>query len=165
MPRTWSDELWLPRPPGELFAFLADAWQLDSLTPPWLRIRVVTPGPITMAPGTLIDYRLRLRGFPLRWRTEITGWEPPHGFAERQVRGPFAAWEQEHRFVARDGGTLVRDEIEYRVPGGALIDGWYVLPEIARIFSFRAARLEELFGGGAAGPAGDPRNRAPATAR
>jgi hypothetical protein len=146
MPHTWSTEQWLPRPADELFAFLSDASRLDSLTPPWLRIRVLTPGPIAMGPGSLIDYQLRLRGFPLRWRTVITAWEPPRRFAERQARGPFTSWEQEHRFIARDGGTVVQDESEYRVPGGALISRLLVTPEIARIFSYRAARLEEWFG-------------------
>jgi len=145
-PRTWSTELWLPRPASELFAFLTDVSRLDSLTPPWLRVRVLTPGPIAMGAGTLIDYELRLRGLPLRWRTEITGWEPPYRFAERQARGPFTSWEQEHRFIARDGGTVVRDEADYRVPGGALASRLIVTPEIARIFSYRAARLEEWFG-------------------
>jgi ligand-binding SRPBCC domain-containing protein len=146
MPRAWCTELWLPRPASDLFAFLSDASNLDSLTPPWLRIRILTPGPIAMGPGTLIDYELRLHGLPLRWRTEITGWEPPHRFTERQARGPFSSWEQEHHFAARGGGTLVQERIEYRVLGGALIDGLLVAPEMARIYSFRAVCLEKLFG-------------------
>jgi hypothetical protein len=128
-----------------LFAFLSDVSHLDSLTPPWLKISIRTPQPIVMGPGTLIDYDLRLRGFPLRWRTEITGWEPPYYFAERQVHGPFASYVQEHRFIARDGGTLVRDRLEYQVLGGALIGRLFVMPVLSRIFSFRAACLEELF--------------------
>jgi len=146
MSHAWCTEVWLPRPASDLFAFLSDPSNLDSLTPPWLRVRILNPGPIAMGPGTLIDYELRLRGLPLRWRTEITGWEPPHRFTERQARGPFTSCEQEHRFVARDGGTLVRDRIEYRVLGGALTGRLVVVPEFARIYSFRAARLEELFG-------------------
>jgi ligand-binding SRPBCC domain-containing protein len=152
MPHTWSTKLWLPRPASELFAFLADASHLDALTPPWLQVRILIPGRITMERGTLIDYELRLRGLPLRWRTEITGWDPPHGFAERQARGPFISWEQEHRFEPRDGGTLVRDDIVYRVAGGTLASRLLMEPEIARIFAFRAARLETLFGGNGAVP-------------
>ena len=78
---------WLPRPPEEIFHFYADAFNLEQLTPPWLGFQVVTPPPITMATGAEIDYRLRLHGFPISWRSRITAWEPPFRFVDEQIRG------------------------------------------------------------------------------
>ena len=76
-PFVLSTHVWVPRKRPDVFALFADAFQLERLTPPWLRFRVLTPSPIEMHKGRLIDYQLRLHGFPVRWRTEITGWEPP----------------------------------------------------------------------------------------
>ena len=142
--RTLETALWLPRPPGEVFPFFADASNLEAITPPLLRFEILTPGPIAMRPGCLIDYRLRLRGCPLRWRTEITAWEPPHGFVDEQRRGPYRAWVHEHRFEDRDGGTRVTDGVRYRVPGGALVDRLLVRRDLRRIFEYRARRIAEL---------------------
>jgi hypothetical protein len=87
--REFSTELWLPLPPEKLFPFFADAANLDALTPPWLNFHIVTPPPIAMREGALIDYRLRVRGVPLRWRTRINVWQPPHRFVDEQIRGPY----------------------------------------------------------------------------
>jgi ligand-binding SRPBCC domain-containing protein len=141
----------LPGAPAEVFPFFADAGNLERITPPWLRFRIVTPQPIEMRPGALIDYRLRLRGVPIRWRTEITVWEPPDRFVDEQVRGPYRWWSHEHRFVeADDGGTLATDAVDYGLRGGALVNRLLVQRELERIFAFRAATLARLF----AGPAG-----------
>src|ERR1700761_1668298 len=83
------DELWLPRPIDEVFGFFSDAYRLEMITPPWLHFHVQTPKPILMSPGRLIDYKLRLHGIPLRWRTEISEWQPPYRFVDRQLRGPY----------------------------------------------------------------------------
>jgi ligand-binding SRPBCC domain-containing protein len=141
-----TSEQWLPTPLEEVFPFFADARNLERLTPGWLRFNVLTPDPIEMAVGTRIDYRLSWRGIPLRWTSEIAAWEPPHRFVDRQLRGPYRLWHHEHRFEARDGGTLVADEVRYAVWGGALANRLGVARDVATIFAYRRERLVELFG-------------------
>jgi ligand-binding SRPBCC domain-containing protein len=139
-------EIQLARPIEEVFAFFADAQNLQTLTPPWLRFEILTRGSIKMARGTRIDYRLRLHGFPLRWTSEITAWEPPRRFVDEQVRGPYRVWIHQHTFEERDGGTVVRDDVRYAVPGGALIDRLFVRPDLRKVFEYRHSRLREIFG-------------------
>jgi ligand-binding SRPBCC domain-containing protein len=145
-PRMLHSEIWLARPPEEVFAFFADAANLQTLTPPWLDFTILTPAPILMRPGTLIDYRLRLHGFPIRWQSEITVWEPPHRFVDEQRRGPYKLWLHEHRFEAREGGTQVTDDVRYAVPGGRLTDRLFVRRDVERIFAFRREKLQALSG-------------------
>jgi len=144
----YESSIWLPRPLDEVFAFFSDASNLEVITPPWLSFSVVTPAPIEMRPGTLIDYRLRFRGFPLRWRSEITSWDPPHRFADAQVKGPYRQWIHEHTFVEKDGGTLAGDRVEYAVWGGALANALVVRRDVERIFDYRRQTLTAMFGSG-----------------
>ena len=138
-------EVRLARKLTEVFPFFADAANLDALTPPWLRFRILSAQPIWIAVGTLIDYRLRVRGFPMRWRSEITAWEPPHRFVDEQRRGPYRFWVHEHVFEEIDDSTVVRDHVRYAVPGGALIDRLFVRRDVERIFDYRRDRLRQLF--------------------
>ena len=144
---TWQ---WLPRPRDEVFRFFSDAGNLQRITPVFLHFEVMTPGRIEMQAGALIDYRLKLRGIPLRWRTEITLWEPPARFVDIQLRGPYAEWVHTHTFEEEDGGTLVRDSVRYRLWGPQLmtriINRVLVAPDTRRIFEFRHRALEEIFG-------------------
>ncbi len=139
-------EHWLPRQPGEVFDFYADAFNLERLTPPWLRFEVVTAEPITMQAGVEIDYRLRLHGLSLRWRSRITDWEPPHRFVDQQIRGPYRTWIHEHTFTPHQGGTLVGDYVRYDMIGGWLADRLLVRRDLRRIFAYRQERLAEIFG-------------------
>jgi ligand-binding SRPBCC domain-containing protein len=141
----FENELWLPRPLEEVFRFFAEARNLEALTPPWVGFEVLTPAPITMDAGTLIDYRIRVHGIPLRWRTEIAEWQPPHRFVDRQLRGPYTLWHHTHSFEERDGGTLCRDRVRYRPRGGALMNWLFVRRDVERIFRFRQQRMKELF--------------------
>ena len=143
--REFQAELWLPLPPAELFHFFGDAANLDALTPPWLNFRIVTPPPIVMREGTLIDYRLRVHGLPLRWRTRISAWQPPQRFVDEQTRGPYRQWIHEHTFEPRDGGTLARDVVRYAVPLDVLLHRWFVRPDIEKIFRFRSEALRKRF--------------------
>ena len=146
-------EMTFPLERDELFPFFADAGNLERITPPQLRFRILTPRPIEMAEGTLIDYRLRIRGVPVRWRSEIAAWEPPCRFVDRQLVGPYRWWHHEHLFLPHPQGTLVRDVVHYGVPGGRLVHGLLVRRELAGIFEFRSETLRSIFGG--LEPAGD----------
>ncbi len=107
------------RPP-QVFPFFADARNLEAITPPLLGFRVVTPDPIEMRVGTLIQYRLRLHGVPVYWLTSIQAWDPPHRFVDVQVRGPYGLWHHTHTFEEVDGGTLMRDTVRYAIGFGPL---------------------------------------------
>jgi ligand-binding SRPBCC domain-containing protein len=143
--REFRSEIWLPLPPQEIFPFFADARNLETLTPPWLNFRIFTPIPITMKEGALIDYRLRVRGFPVRWRTRINVWQPPHRFVDEQLRGPYRQWIHEHTFEVKNDGTLARDIVRYAVPFDFLVHHLLVRPDIEKIFQYRAAELRKRF--------------------
>ncbi|WP_010588343.1 SRPBCC family protein [Schlesneria paludicola] len=143
-----SAEQWLPRPLDEVFEFFADAYRLQDLTPPFLNFQVLTPRPVDMFAGTTIDYRLKLHGIPIRWRSEITEWQPPLRFVDRQLKGPYRLWNHLHTFEMKDGGTLVRDIVDYAVPGGALIHWLMVRRDLMRIFEYRHGQLASYFGAG-----------------
>jgi len=143
-------EQWIPRPVNEVFAFFSDAFNLERITPPLLRFNVLTPPPIEMREGLLIDYRLRIRGIPVRWRSEITAWEPPFRFVDEQRRGPYRMWWHEHSFEERDGGTVCRDLVRFSAPGGRLVQKLFVEPDVRKIFAYRSEQLVEVFGGASA---------------
>jgi ligand-binding SRPBCC domain-containing protein len=136
----------LPGEPDDVFQFFADAGNLEAITPPWLRFRIVTPRPIAMAPGTLIEYRLALHRLPLRWLTRIEVWEPGRRFVDAQISGPYGLWRHTHTFEPHPQGTLMRDRVEYALPLGPL--GRLALPlvrhDLRRIFDYRAAALHKV---------------------
>lgn len=135
----------LAHSPEALFEFFSDAFQLEQITPPWLNFKIQTPGPIDIRKGCLIDYSIRLRGIPIRWRTEISEWSPPCSFVDRQLKGPYLLWEHLHTFEKVAEGTVARDEVRYRVPGGRLINWLMVKRDLIRIFEFRRNKMLELF--------------------
>jgi ligand-binding SRPBCC domain-containing protein len=146
--QTLEREQRLPRTPDEVFGFFADAHNLEALTPPLLRFRLVTPSPLVVGRGALIRYRLRVHGIPVSWLTEITEWDPPHRFVDEQITGPYALWHHTHTFEPlADGGTLMGDVVRYRVgfgPLGALADRLLVRRDVESIFDFRAERIPAL---------------------
>ena len=128
-------------PIEQAFAFYGDAHNLERITPPLLRFEVITPGPIEMGVGTLIEYRLRLHRVPVRWRTRIEAWEPPHRFVDVQTKGPYSLWEHTHTFVEdRPGATIIRDRVRYSIPFGPLgevADRLLVRRDLKQIFDYR----------------------------
>ena len=141
-------EQWVPQPLAKVFPFFADADNLQALTPPWLNFRILTPA-VELRPGALIEYKLHLHGVPLRWRTLIGVWEPPHRFVDEQLSGPYRLWHHEHTFTERDGGTVLTDNVRYLAPGGPLaplVHRVFVRPELERIFDYRQKIIAERFG-------------------
>jgi hypothetical protein len=141
-----ESEQWIRQPLDLVFPFFADAGNLEAITPPWLNFRVLTPQPIPMEVGQRIDYRLRVRGVPMRWQSEITAWAPPYRFVDEQRRGPYKRWHHEHLFMERDGGTVLFDRVDYALYGGPiapLIHGLIVRAEVERIFRYRADQIEK----------------------
>jgi ligand-binding SRPBCC domain-containing protein len=136
----------LPRPIDEVFRFFADPSNLEAITPPWLHFRIVGVSSETVGEGTTIDYRLRLRGVPIAWRSVIRSWQPPRTFVDQQLRGPYRLWVHTHRFEACGDETRMTDHVRYAVPGGRLVNRWLVRPDLERIFDYRRDRIAELLG-------------------
>lgn len=143
------DRIILPLPIDEVFAFFADAGNLERITPPELNFRILTQLPIAVRQGTLIDYRLRLFGIPFAWQTEIACWEPPHRFVDRQLQGPYRQWIHSHSFSERAGLTTIEDEVRYRLPCWPM--GELALPvvrlQLRRIFSYRQKSIRSILAG------------------
>ena len=144
-----EQEQWLLRPIEEVFAFFSRPENLPFITPPWLDFRIVE-NPESLEAGSLIRYRMAWHGVPVRWTSEIVVWEPPNRFVDRQLSGPYALWNHEHRFLRREGGTLLRDFVTYALPFG--IAGWLaqsllVRRDLKRTFDFRAESMRERFPG------------------
>ncbi len=150
LPYELEREQWVPRPIEEVFQFFSDARNLEALTPHWLRFHVLTPDPIAMTPGALIDYRLIWHGLPLRWKTKIVRWEPPYYFEDLQLKGPYRLWHHAHRFEQSGGGTRITDMVRYALPFGLLgraIHAISVQRNVEEIFAYRQEKVRALFGG------------------
>lgn len=140
----------LPRPLDEVFPFFADAHNLEALTPDFLQFNVLTPRPIDMKSGAEIRYKLKVRGVPLKWKTTILDWDPPHQFVDNQDSGPYALWHHTHSFEPTADGNATRctDTVYYRPRGWILapfINKYFVQRDVANIFRYRFKRLEEIF--------------------
>jgi ligand-binding SRPBCC domain-containing protein len=134
-------------PVEQAFEFYVDAGNLEPMTPSWLHFEVTTPGELTLRQGTLLDYRLKLHGVPLRWQSRIKAWEPPLRFVDVQVRGPYALWEHTHLFEPDgDNATVIHDRVRYELPLGplgALAHRLFVRRDLERIFDYRSRVASE----------------------
>jgi hypothetical protein len=145
-------EQWVPAPLEDVFRFFSNPANLELVTPPWVGFKILTPLPIEMKVGAQIEYAIRVHGLPLRWRSEITEWDPPSHFTDVQLRGPYSQWTHRHSFAEQEGGTLVVDHLRYAVPlswvpGEWIIERFVVRPELERIFKHRQSVLFREFGG------------------
>lgn len=133
-----------------VFPFFARPENLERITPPTLHFSILSPRPVSMHLGALIDYRIRVRGIPLRWRTRIVEYDPPNGFVDEQIRGPYRVWIHRHTFVPAGHGTVITDEVRYALPWGVLgqsAHAVFVKRELHSIFSYRRNTIAQLFGG------------------
>lgn len=137
----------LPRPRHEVFGFFSNAANLGQITPDKLNFRILTPLPIEMRKGTRIDYRIRLRGIPIRWQTNISNWEPDERFVDEQVRGPYRIWHHEHVFEEAGDQTVMTDTVDYRVWLAPILHPLIVKRDLLRIFEYRQKTIIQMFGG------------------
>lgn len=139
----------IPKAREEVFTFFADGSNLERITPEFLHFHILTPRPIPMKPGTLIDYQLRLCGVPFRWTTRIETLEPASYFTDVQLSGPYRRWHHRHEFVEVSGGTEMKDIVDYELPLGPLgvaVRWLFVCRALYRIFDYRRAAITEIFG-------------------
>jgi ligand-binding SRPBCC domain-containing protein len=145
--RLLTSTMILKQPRPRVFAFFAEAANLETITPPELRFRILTPPPIVMGQGTLIEYAMSLHCVPLRWQALISAWEPPSHFVDEQVRGPYALWVHTHRFAdTAAGGTRIDDEVRYRLPWAPASNliAPIVRRQLGRIFRYREQRVRQI---------------------
>lgn len=150
MNQVFEAEQFIPLPREQVFEFFSTPRNLERITPPWLRFRIEQDPVPEPGEGVEYSYRLLIRGFPARWRSRITEWVPGERFADIQLSGPYALWHHMHTFEDAEGGTLIRDRVEYRVPFGRigqLFAGRLVASDVRKIFEYRRARTEELLAG------------------
>jgi ligand-binding SRPBCC domain-containing protein len=135
-------------PPAEAFAFYADPGNLEPLTPPWLHFSLTFASDGELRAGTRLAYRLRLHGVLIRWRSLIESWDPPQGFVDVQLKGPYALWEHTHTFEpVGEGTTVIHDRVRYAIPLGpigALAHRLFVRRDLERIFDFRGEALARI---------------------
>ncbi len=143
----FESELFVPAPITQVFDYFSRAENLEKITPSFLGFKITTPLPIAMKPGTIIDYKLRIHGVPIKWRTRIEQWEPGVRFVDTQVKGPYKFWHHTHEFSAVEGGTLMKDRVRYVPPFGILgrmIHPFLIRPDVEKIFAHRKSVLKTL---------------------
>jgi ligand-binding SRPBCC domain-containing protein len=148
--REFRSEQLISAPIERVFEFFSLAENLERITPPILRFRILTALPIAMHAGTIIDYQIRIRGIPVLWRTLIEKWDPPHAFVDTQLKGPYKLWHHTHTFERVGKKTLMKDVVRYQAPFGVLgllTLPVFVTPEINRIFAHRRLVIENVFPG------------------
>ena len=136
-----------PVPLARVFEFFEDARNLEKITPPWLNFRIVNPDGIRMRAGAEIDYVIRWMGVPMKWKTVIAEYDPPHRFVDEQARGPYSLWHHEHTFEETAGGVLIRDRVDYRLPlgwAGRIAHAVLVKRQLLEIFRYRQRTIAQI---------------------
>jgi ligand-binding SRPBCC domain-containing protein len=145
---TLIKETLINKPLNEIFDFFSRAENLNKITPPELNFKILSPLPIEMKQGALIDYKIKINGIPFKWKTEITIWEPGIRFVDSQIKGPYKVWIHEHFFEEKDGKTYMRDTVKFLSPGGVfepIINKFLVEKRVNAIFDYREKVLGDLF--------------------
>lgn len=137
--------LWVPQPIDKVFPFFCDTRNLARITPAWLHFQNVGNGHSDFRIGTHLEHRLKVKGIPIRWVSEITEWDPPYGFVDEQRKGPYRYWRHEHRFREERDGTVCEDVVKYAVLGGDLVNRFFIAPDLKRIFDYRQEKLKKIF--------------------
>jgi uncharacterized protein (TIGR01777 family) len=146
--QVFSSVQFVSSPIEEVFPFFSAAENLEEITPPWLKFRVVGKSTSSIEQNTLIDYRLKIHGFPTRWQSKIESWTPNFEFTDTQTKGPYSLWRHVHRFESVPGGVLMSDQVTYRVPGGRLgkaVLSPFIRREVEEIFAYRRKKIQEKF--------------------
>ena len=145
--RIFSIDHWVPKSRREVFRFFANPRNLERITPPWLRLRMIRQSTPDIRKGSVFTYRMRIRGFSIIWKSRIEEWKENEFFIDNQVRGPYAKWNHMHLFEEKDHGTLIKDRVIYRIPFGwigRLVAGRMVRKDLRRIFQYRQQAIEQL---------------------
>ncbi|MCO5113420.1 MAG: TIGR01777 family oxidoreductase [Bdellovibrionaceae bacterium] len=150
--KTWADNFFstnqfVPIEKSEVFPFFSKAENLEVLTPPWLKFKIISKSSEDICEGMLIVYKLKIHGVPIKWKTLITKWVPEHSFEDHQLKGPYTKWHHLHLFDSVKGGTLLRDEVTYKIPGwiaGKFILKHWIQKDINMIFKYRKSKIKEL---------------------
>ena len=142
-------EQFIDQPVEKVFEYFSRPENLEEITPPRLGFTIMTPSPIPMEKGSLIDYTIRILGFPVHWRTLITSYDPPHGFVDEQIKGPYVLWYHRHSFKKENSGTIIRDTVRYAVPLGIIgrfLNLIWIQKDLKDIFAYRRKFIENKFG-------------------
>lgn len=146
--RILQKETIIARPVKEIFEFFTNAENLNIITPSFIGFKILTNLPIKMMKGTLIEYRIKLNGIPVKWKTEITKWDPPYLFEDTQIKGPYKIWIHEHKFEELGQKTLMTDTVKYLSYGGLLEfipNILFVKNNVKKIFDYREMKIHEIF--------------------
>ena len=132
-----------------VFDFFSKPKNLSVITPPAMKFKILTPSPIDMKEGALIDYTVSIMFIPIRWRTLITKFSPPNLFIDQQIKGPYSMWHHTHIFekISEDE-TLIKDKVVYGVPFGIigrLVHYLYIKRDLKKIFTYRKNKIEKIF--------------------
>ena len=136
------------KPIEDVFEFFSNPDNLSVITPPKLGFKILTPTPIKMSIGRLIDYKIYLMGIPIHWRTLITNFDPPHTFIDQQIKGPYTIWHHTHTFQKVDGGVEIKDRVVYSIPFsilGRILNFLWIRKDLENIFNYRKKVIDELF--------------------
>ena len=141
----------IKQPIDRVFHFFSMPENLEYITPPRLLFRILTPLPIIIKKGSIIDYKIKILGIPVKWKTLITEYIPPHKFIDEQIKGPYSLWKHTHTFIEEEEGTTIHDKIHYIVPFGMfgrIINLLWITKDLDSIFTYRRNKIDQYFNTG-----------------